>query len=600
MSRINHPKPGGWRFRTKLRAGMMLVVLALTGLGLFLARQKVEHEAALDLQQNFRNTLATLNGIQEVRHAALAERCRALVRRPRIHAALEDDALDLLYPSARDELRDMMPDTADAGGGGTSTLRACFYRFLDSRGAVIPAPPGAEVGALSPSEEARLSLPRVPESRQPGYLARESADASGTVNEVIAEPIISTETGEVIAALVLGFKPAEQEVHRLGLEIRSGIQFGPHLHLPGLEPGALAALAAALSRSTDPRARAADNFPVNIDGEPHQVFHKRLNPGSLYPPANKVVIYPLTAARARLGQLRAQILTTGAALLLAGMAASYFLTERLSAPVEKLEIDSEKDRQGRARAESDLKMTSAELRRAARFSSDASHQLKTPITVLRAGLDELLASDGLSPALREEVSALIHQTYRLTGIVEDLLLLSRMDAGRLEISFSTIDLRRMIDGLMDDLSAVPDPLDLEVEADCPEMRIAGEERHVALILQNLLENARKYNRPGGRVRIACRADGDCGCLLIGNTGRAIPPAAREHIFERFHRGTAGENIPGHGLGLNLARELARLHGGELRLVRSGTDWTEFEVRFQLAGKREKSPPLTSSGPGPAE
>jgi signal transduction histidine kinase len=58
--------------------------------------------------------------------------------------------------------------------------------------------------------------------------------------------------------------------------------------------------------------------------------------------------------------------------------------------------------------------------------------------------------------------------------------------------------------------------------------------------------------------------------------------AQTHIFERFHRGSAGENVPGHGLGLNLARELARLHGGEVRLTCSDETWTEFEVRFQLA------------------
>jgi signal transduction histidine kinase len=70
--------------------------------------------------------------------------------------------------------------------------------------------------------------------------------------------------------------------------------------------------------------------------------------------------------------------------------------------------------------------------------------------------------------------------------------------------------------------------------------------------------------------------------MVGNTGRSISGPAREHIFERFHRGAAGGDIPGHGLGLNLARELARLHGGDLRLVSSGEDWTEFEVRFRLA------------------
>ena len=72
-------------------------------------------------------------------------------------------------------------------------------------------------------------------------------------------------------------------------------------------------------------------------------------------------------------------------------------------------------------------------------------------------------------------------------------------------------------------------------------------------------------------------------LRISNTARhPIPPAAQAHIFERFHRAAVGENIPGYGLGLNLAHELALLHGGSLRLVRSDEEWTEFEVTFRPA------------------
>ena len=69
-------------------------------------------------------------------------------------------------------------------------------------------------------------------------------------------------------------------------------------------------------------------------------------------------------------------------------------------------------------------------------------------------------------------------------------------------------------------------------------------------------------------------------LTIGNTGRTIPPG--ENIFERFHHSSSPSAASGHGIGLNLARELTRLHGGELRLVRSENDWTEFEVRFSAA------------------
>jgi signal transduction histidine kinase len=82
--------------------------------------------------------------------------------------------------------------------------------------------------------------------------------------------------------------------------------------------------------------------------------------------------------------------------------------------------------------------------------------------------------------------------------------------------------------------------------------------------------------------VTAKERGDLVVVTIENTGRPIPPAARDHIFERFHRGAIGENVPGHGLGLNLARELARLHGGDLRLVRSDNKSTEFEVRLKVA------------------
>ena len=324
------------------------------------------------------------------------------------------------------------------------------------------------------------------------------------------------------------------------------------------------------------------SFRVSVNGLPHLVFYKQLNPGSLFPPAYEVCIFPLSDLLARERQLRWQILGAGALLLLGAFAASQFASTRLSAPVEKLAVESAEDRAERERAEAALEKTSEELQRSARFSADTSHQLKTPVTVLRAGLESLLSHENLSVEGREEIAALIHQTYRITNIIEDLLLLSQMDAGRLPITFIPVDLTHLLEAQMDDLSALPDGLGADIESDCADLEIAGDEHYVALILQNLLENARKYNRPRGRIRISCREAGEWAILTIGNTGRSIPGPAREHIFERFHRGGVGENIKGHGLGLNLARELARLHGGDLRLVRSEEDWTEFEVRFRLA------------------
>ncbi|MEA3209191.1 MAG: two-component system, OmpR family, sensor kinase [Chthoniobacter sp.] len=576
-------------FRTRLMAAMVLLVLVVTAAGLYFAQGKVAAETEYDLQQDFQAALASLHGVQAIRRDALAERCRTLASKPRIHAAIEDNALDLLYPSALQELRDVMGEEDGQSPGTGRVLHAQFYRFLDSHGGVITPLNPSEVGALKAGDEGQLALKGVPNTQQIGYLLKQAGEAGETLAEIIAMPILSSETGEVIAAIVLGFKPAELESQRADSGMKSGIWLHGRLHLPSLAAPAQTRLGREVTHAIAATGRAESSFGIEVDGTPHRLFYKRLNPGSLFPPAYEVSIYPLTALLARQVQLRWQAAMVCALLLVGGITVSHFLSGRLSKPVEKLAVDSEENRTQWQRAEAALELTSEELQRAARFSADTSHQLKTPVTVLRAGLEELLARDDLAPELREEISALVHQTFRLTNIIEDLLLLSRMDAGRLRINFAPVNLNHLIEAWLDDLSALPDPLEVEVATDLPPaLEIAGEKRYTSLILQNLLVNARKYNRPGGRIRIAAREDGDWAVLTVANTGPPIPAAAREHIFERFHRAAIGENVPGHGLGLNVARELARLHHGDVRLTRSDEEWTEFEVRFRLAARAPAS------------
>src|SRR5438067_375997 len=95
-------------FRVKLLAAMMLIIAAITVFALYLAQRNVARNAERALRENFHTQLSDLDKLLELRHAAVLERCRMLAANPRIHAALEDNALDLLYPSAKDELRDLM------------------------------------------------------------------------------------------------------------------------------------------------------------------------------------------------------------------------------------------------------------------------------------------------------------------------------------------------------------------------------------------------------------------------------------------------------------------------------------------------------------
>src|SRR5256714_1666511 len=561
---------------------MMLVVLVLTSLALYFAQRNVAATAERDLRENFQAEISSLHKVQALRHAALTERCRELVLKPRLHAALEDNALDLLYPTAKDELRDLMEDAARQREGANS-LQARFYRFLNNSGAIIPPPNPTEVGQLSREAEAQLALKRLPDSQQIGYVLERADTIEGTMNEVMALPILSTETGEVISALVVGFKPFEVVDKGEGTGLKSGIWVNGRLHLPSLPKSAQLKIENDIAQAVSKADGAQNSFKVAVNGEPQLLFYKPLNPGSLFPPAYEICVYSLANSIAEQRRLSWQIGGAAALLLLLGFVASHFIAARLSLPVEKLAVDSEKNRAQRREAEAALASTSEELERSARYSADASHQLKSPVTVLRAGLDNLLNREGFKPEVYHELSGLLHQTYRLTGVIDDLLLLSRLDAGHLQIDSKPVNLSQLINEWIDDLNALPDSPEIKIEQELPaEIFVAGEKRYTSLIVQHLLENARKYNRLGGCIRVAARRDNAEVVLTVGNTGRPIAQTAQQHIFERFHRGAPVSNISGHGLGLNLARELARLHGGDLRLLRSDNDWTEFEVRFRVA------------------
>ncbi len=572
-------------FRAKLLAAMMLVTSGLTALGLYLAQRNVAATAERDLRQNFQAELSSLDKLQELRHAALAERCRALALKPRIHAALEDNALDLLYPSAKDELRDLMEGEESAPEQAAHSLHAKFYRFLDENGAVLSPPNPREVGELGGDAEAQLALKKLPQMQQIGYLPENADGPEAAVDEIMVVPIFSTDTGSVISALVVGFKPFELALKRAGAAMISGIWVNGRVYLLFLPASAEAALGAEISDAIAKSDRAQSNFTVYVNGAPQLLFYKRLNPNSLFAPAYEICIYPLADSIARQHRLRWQIGGAGVLLLLGGFVASHFIAMRLSVPVEKLAVDSETNRVRRRRAEAALASTSEELKRSTRYSANASHQLKTPVTVLRAGLESLLTREDFKPEVYEELSTLLHQTHRLTGVIDDLLLLSRLDAGHLQIKSEPVNLSQLVEEWLDDLSALPDSVDVQIEKKLPaELYVTGEKQYTSLIVQNLLENALKYNRPGGLIRVTAHRERGEVVLAIGNTGRSIPRDAREHVFERFHHSSTGSDVSSHGLGLNLARNLARLHGGDLRLVGSEKDWTEFEARFRIAAQ----------------
>src|SRR5947209_8468064 len=322
------------RFRTRLFTAMMIVVATLTALGFYLAQRKVTADAERNLQQIFQNELSSLHKLEELRHAALADRCNALAAKSRIHAAIEDNAIDLLYPSAKDELRDLMEGEEPPPAQAAQWLHAKFYRFLDRAGAVIKPLNPYDVGELNGDTEAQLALSELPDKQQIGYVLENTQAGDRAIDEVIAVPIFSTDTGEVISALVIGFKPIELEEKHTGM--KSGIWTHGQLHLPALPAASTLnqKVADALAKSDQDE----NYFRVDAGGAPQLLFYKRLNPGSLFLPAYEICVYPLSYSLEELRRLRWRVSRAGALLLLGGFIASHLIALSFSAPVKNLAL----------------------------------------------------------------------------------------------------------------------------------------------------------------------------------------------------------------------------------------------------------------------
>ena len=207
------------------------------------------------------------------------------------------------------------------------------------------------------------------------------------------------------------------------------------------------------------------------------------------------------------------------------------------------------------------------FQQASRFSADAAHELKTPLTILQGRLEQAIQDAGAGSQAQQDLTELLEEAHRLRSIVEKLLILSRADAGRLELSREEVDLSRLVEDICEDTTFQAPELTFERQIE-PGIHANVDRELVTLAVRNLASNAVKYNTPGGRVRFTLmRAEGRIE-LAVSNTGPGIAEEDRGRLFERFHRGdkSRSRRIEGAGLGLSLARAIARAHSGDVVLA----------------------------------
>ena len=218
------------------------------------------------------------------------------------------------------------------------------------------------------------------------------------------------------------------------------------------------------------------------------------------------------------------------------------------------------------------------------FTMHASHELKTPLTVLHGEIETELNQGELSPVHREKILGQLDEIQRLTRIVDGLTLLTKADAGQVELNFAPLALDEIMNDVFADAQILARPANLSVSlAVCEKITINGDRHRLRQLLLNLTDNAVKYNQSGGTVEFSLRRDGVVAELKIANTGRGIPPEILPRVFERFYRGdVAHSSAPdGCGLGLSIAEWIVRAHHGDIRIASTG-DRTTVTIRLPIA------------------
>ena len=243
----------------------------------------------------------------------------------------------------------------------------------------------------------------------------------------------------------------------------------------------------------------------------------------------------------------------------------------------------------------DRLQTTEEVRR--RFVSDASHELKTPLASIRLLSDSILQTDQMDPEMvRDFVSDIGKEAERLTRITEHLLALTRLDslpAGQTE----PVDLGRVTQRVVTMLTPVADAAGVSIEQNQkPGCIVLGTEDDMYQICHNLVENAIKYNFPGGKVFVEVYPDADQILLEVGDTGIGIPDEDLPKVFNRFYRVDKARSraAGGTGLGLSIVRDTVRRHGGWVTARPRHPEGSIFTVGFprydpERAADKEEQP-----------
>jgi signal transduction histidine kinase len=232
--------------------------------------------------------------------------------------------------------------------------------------------------------------------------------------------------------------------------------------------------------------------------------------------------------------------------------------------------------------------TVAELRRLSALREDfvslVSHELRSPMASLIGSAQTLRERwRELDQDQRESfLAVIVHETTRLAALVEDVLDVSRIEAGTFSYTFGDIDMGELVRAAVAAAGSGQDEVSVRADVSGPLPYVRGDGKRLRQVLANLIENAVKYSPLGGEVRVSAHASDRRMLVSVSDLGPGIPPDEHELIFEKFGRATLGDNTkPGTGLGLFIASSIAQAHGGSIGVDSAPAGGATFTLALPL-------------------
>lgn len=352
-----------------------------------------------------------------------------------------------------------------------------------------------------------------------------------------------------------------------------------------------------------PSRTAPADVPMPAPGVPTTRQRAEYRETFLFPGPGDCVLVGRSVARdlTALRQLQWTLTGTGILILLLGIAGGAWMTAAALKPIGAIGRTADAIASGDltrripcVETQSELGELSATLNttfarledafeQQARFTADAAHELRTPVSVMLTHSENGLSGDCANPEHREASEAIRRSAQRMRRLVSSLLELARLDAGQEHLERHPVDLAAMASETVESLKPLAVGRGIIIESQLTPATCRADAERLSQVAVNLLTNAIVHNRSGGKVRVETRSEPDAGVLVVSDDGPGIAEADLPRVFERFFRGDASRSgkTGGTGLGLAISKAIVEAHNGAISVQSQPGTGTTFTVRIPL-------------------